>query len=123
MKKIAILGTLISLPLVTNAVVSTTGLGGVLIDIANIITNLTPVVVALALLYFFWGLAKYILNAGDEEKKAEGRGIMIWGIISLFVIVSVWGIVGILNDTFTGGQPVTNVPIPGIDVGGGGSTR
>ena len=84
-----------------------------LIDkIAGWIDVLTPIVVALALLYFFYGLAIYILKAGDEEKRKEAKGIMIYGIIALFVMVSVWGLVGILVSSVglggTGGTE--NVP-------------
>ena len=56
-----------------------------------------PFVLALALLFFFWGLAIFILNAGNEEARARGRSIMIWGIVALFVIVSVWGLVNVLG--------------------------
>mgnify|MGYP001276423118 CR=1 FL=1 len=92
-----------------------------IVDIVGVVGQLirtaTPIVVALALLYFFWGLAKYILAAGDEEAKTEGRSIMIWGIIALFVIVSVWGLVGVLNTTFGIDQEATT-PIPGVNVPG-----
>lgn len=63
----------------------------------GIINVLIPLVGAIALLYFFWGLAKFILAAGDEEERAKGKQIMIWGIVALFVIVSVWGLVGWLG--------------------------
>ena len=44
-----------------------------------------------------WGLAKYILAAGNEESKASGKTIMIGGIVALFVMTSVWGLVGWLG--------------------------
>ncbi len=88
--------------------------------IGEIISALIPIVAALALLFFFWGLAKYILNAGDETAKTEGRNIMIWGIIALFVMFSVWGLVEVLQNTFSvGGSSAPTLPeIPG----GGGFT-
>src|SRR3989344_450897 len=57
------------------------------------IVNLTPALAGLALLVFFWGVVKFIFNAGDEEKRREGKKFMLWGIIALFVVVSIWGIV------------------------------
>lgn len=66
----------------------------------NLIDQALIVVVALALLFFLWGLMKFILNADNEEKRKEGKSVMIWGIIALFVMISVWGIVGILVNTF-----------------------
>ena len=87
--------------------------GGIVTLFGDIINAITPIVVALALLYFFWGLAKYILGSADEAKKAEGRNIMIWGIIALFVMVSVWGIVGLLGDTF-GITPGGTIDVPTV---------
>ena len=90
-------------------------LQGILQVFANLINLATPIVVALALLYFFWGLAKYILAAGDKEgEKAEGRAIMIWGILALFVMVSVWGIINVIRDTFNLNN--SSIQVPGINV-------
>lgn len=99
MKKIAVLGLSISAFVPAVALAAT--VDSVLDKMGNLIGTATPIIVALALLYFFWGLARYILNSGDEEKKAEGRNIMIWGIIALFVMISVWGLVNILANTFS----------------------
>lgn len=66
-------------------------------SIGNIIDLATPIVVGLALLAFFWGLVKYIFNAGNEDARKEGKQIMIWGIVALFVMVSIWGIVNFIG--------------------------
>jgi hypothetical protein len=62
-------------------------------SVGYLIGLLIPIVAALALLYFFWGLAEFIRAQGNEEKKKEGKSIMTWGIVALFVMVSIWGIV------------------------------
>jgi uncharacterized protein YhhL (DUF1145 family) len=89
---------------------------GIINIVAGLINLATPVVVALALLYFFWGLATYILNASDDDGKKKGRDIMIWGILALFVMVSVWGIINVVRDTFQ--LDDSNIPIPGVQGGG-----
>lgn len=102
------------------------GLADVLARIAGLINLATPIVVALALLYFFWGLATYILSASDEEKKKEGKNIMIWGILALFVMVSVWGIVNVIRDTFNLNNNSINVPgiqVPNSTYQPGGTTH
>lgn len=99
MKKFIFISALAFVPAIAFAQTGTTFLN-VLNATGDLISTATPIVVALALLYFFWGLAKYILNAGDEEKKKEGRQVMIWGIIALFVIVAVWGLVNLIASTF-----------------------
>jgi len=82
---------------------------GDLINIAG------PIVVGLALLYFFWGLANYIFSSDDPEKKESGRNIMIWGVIALFVMVSVWGLVNVISSTFNLDTSTPDIPkIPGI---------
>ena len=93
------------------------GLETVLNTLARLINTATPIVFALALLAFFWGLAVYIFNSGNDEKKAEGKNIMIWGIIALFVMVSVFGIIRILQQTL-GVDGSQNINIPRVQVSG-----
>ena len=60
----------------------------------KIIDIALPILIGLALLAFFWGLVKFILRLGGDEKIEEGRSLMVWGLIALFVMIS---FVGILN--------------------------
>ncbi|MEK7208690.1 MAG: pilin [Patescibacteria group bacterium] len=69
-------------------------------QVQDILNLIVPIIMTLALIYFFIGLGKYILSAGDEEKKGEGRNIMIYGVIALFVMAAVWGLVKVISDTF-----------------------
>lgn len=66
--------------------------------VRDVIDLLIPLTGAIALLYFFWGMAKFIRNAGSEDGREEGKQTMIWGIIALFVIVTIWGIVVFISD-------------------------
>ncbi len=76
------------------------------IDIINagygIITDiLVPLAFALCLFYFFWGVAKYIREGAASDKAAEeGKRIMLWGIVGLFVAASIWGIVAFIRIEF-----------------------
>lgn len=66
-----------------------------------LITNsIIPLLFALALVAFIYGVVRYVVNATDSTKREEGRQFMIWGIVALFVMLSVWGLVGILSNTF-----------------------
>lgn len=62
-------------------------------ELQGVVNLLIPLVASLALLAFFWGLAKYVFHAGNEETKDKGRRVMIGGIIALFLIASVAGII------------------------------
>lgn len=80
------------------------GSGSTITDIIffmiNLINQAVVLVVALALLLFFWGVANFIFNADNEDKRTEGKKVMMWGIIALFVMLFVWQIVNILANTF-----------------------
>lgn len=58
-----------------------------------------PVLIALGVVYFVWGVIMYVI-AADEEAKKSGREKIIYGIIGLAVIVGLWGLVRILTNTF-----------------------
>jgi len=73
------------------------GLKVFLADIAYIIDLLGPLVVALAMLFFFWGTAQFILKF-DDKTKEEGKKKMMWGIVALFVIFSITGILNVMGD-------------------------
>jgi hypothetical protein len=63
-------------------------------------TSVIPLLFILAVASFVWGVVQYVINSDEEAKKAKGRSFMIWGIIALAVMVSIWGLVGILRNTF-----------------------
>ena len=66
----------------------------------QILSALIPLLFGLALIGFLWGVAMTILQADNEEKRKEGKQIMIWGIIGLFVMTAIWGIVLAVGGTF-----------------------
>ncbi|HEU0085427.1 MAG TPA: pilin [Candidatus Paceibacterota bacterium] len=62
--------------------------------------SVIPLIFSLAVLLFVWGVVQYVISGANEEQKDKGKNFMIWGIIALTVMVSVWGIVRIVGDTF-----------------------
>lgn len=80
--------------------------GGIINTISNIISAIVPLLIAIALVVFIWGVIKYITAGDDAEKRSAARNTIIYGIIGLFAIVAVWGLVNVIADTFgiqTGG--------------------
>ncbi len=65
-----------------------------------LVKNLVPVIFGAALVLFIWGVVQYILNSQEEAKREKGKQFMIWGIISITVMISIWGLVNILNKSF-----------------------
>lgn len=58
--------------------------------------------VAIALLYFFWGIFAFVRDLNDPDKKNNGKEHLLWGTIGLFIILSVGGIVPIFNNIVGG---------------------
>ncbi len=103
MKKItkinaSLLGIFLLVPFVAFAQPQTDNIVAFVQEIGNVVGVLIPVAFAAILLFFFWGLAKYML--GDAEDKEKGKNLMIWGVIALFVAASIWGLVAFLRDVF-----------------------
>jgi hypothetical protein len=59
---------------------------------------------------------KFIFAQGSEEAKADAKKIMLWGIVALFVMVSVWGLVRFIGNAFEveqgGTIDIPTVPTP-----------
>ncbi len=62
---------------------------------------------ALALVYFLYGMVMFIKNADDEKARNEGKQNMIWGIVGLFIMVGVYGILRIIIGTVGASVPDT----------------
>jgi len=60
--------------------------------IAYVVGLIIPILIGVALIFFFIGLIQYVRNSGKKGHE-EGRKTMIAGIVSLFIMVSVWGII------------------------------
>lgn len=54
---------------------------------------------ACALVVFVWGVAKYLLNPESEEIRKESKSHMMWGVIGMFIMVSVFAIMRIILNT------------------------
>lgn len=69
-----------------------------LIGALNIVV--VPVIFSLAFAAFVWGVVyHFFLHGGEEEKRKEGRSFILWGLIGMAVLFSVWGFVNILLST------------------------
>ncbi len=65
-----------------------------------IIRSIIPLVFGIAILIFIWGVVQFIGNGDNEEKRKKGKTFMIWGIIAITVMVSIWGFVAMLGKSF-----------------------
>jgi hypothetical protein len=109
-KYIPLLASLALFPVLASAQLR--GVEGLIERLIAIVRLLVGLVGALSLLVFMWGLVKFIFKVGGDEDAIEGgKNLMKWGLVALFVMVSVWGIIGWFQRDL--GLPVTT--------GGGGT--
>ncbi len=88
--------------------------------------QIIPLFFLLALLAFFWGVIKYIYKGGSNpQEMASARSYMIYSIVGIAVMMSVWGLALFLKNSFFPSAPA---PINlgtggggGGEIGGGGS--
>jgi len=79
----------------------------------SILTPLSVLLVGVAVVLFFLGLVRYIYGGlGDESAVREAKSMMIWGVVIIFMMISIWGFVEILQYTFFGGAVTTPPDIP-----------
>lgn len=90
-----------------------TTIPGIIVGLTETLTPLVGVALGVAVLVFVWGLALYIWGAHDDQGMESGRQRMLWGVIALFMIVSVWGVVLLLR-TMVGVGAVNSCPPPQI---------
>ncbi len=76
---------------------------GVIGKLIALINQILPVLGTLALVLFLWGCVRYIMNSEEAAHGGADRTAILWGLISLFVIFSVWGLLRIMCGTFLAG--------------------
>jgi len=90
-------------------------LGGWLCKIGSLLNSVVPVLIALAVVFFVWGVVSYVIS-DDEEAKEKGRNRIIYGVIGLVVIVGVWGLVRVVGNTFGLNNANQNFVLPTVPV-------
>lgn len=95
---------------------NTTKVTAITVSIQSFINGaLVPLLIAIAFIVFLWGVFKYfIYGAADDEARTKGRSFVMYGIVGLVIIFSLWGIVNIGVSLFgvgTGARPTT-LPYP-----------
>lgn len=54
---------------------------------------------SIGFLVFMWGLVEFIANPTNSANKEKGKKHMIFGVLGLLIMVSVWGIVDLITNT------------------------
>ena len=105
----------IALPLIASA-------AGTAQDIVTPIANnilalvrvLVLVVFVLAVVAFGWGIVKFIFAGGDPGKIGEAKSFLLWGVIGMAVMASLFGLITFLQQYFGVTAGGLNVQAPGV---------
>ena len=110
--KISFLGALMALPFVTLAQFGE--IDSFIGDISSFINGvLIPLVFAVALLVFIYGMFNYfILGGADEDSRSKGTKLMLYAILGFVLMVSIFGIVNLLANGlgFSDDEEIQNIP-------------
>lgn len=74
------------------------------------VTVIFRIIFGLALFFFLWNVYQFIKNAGNPEERKKRRAAMLWSIVALAAMFSVWALVSIVTGSF--GEPTV---LPQID--------
>ena len=90
---------------------NTSGLDNSIKALIKTANYIVPLLLAIAVIFFAYGVIKYILAAGVED-KAKARDYIIYGIISITAILAVYGIAAALLNLFgiNAGDQLNNYP-------------
>jgi len=92
---------------------SSNGIASLIGRFSGIVELLYTFIVSVAVLVFIAGILKYVVAKKDED-RAEAKYVIIYGIIVIFVMVSIWGLVNLLGDTMGLENNVPSAPsLPG----------
>lgn len=81
------------------------------LNLVNTVINaFVPILLSVAVVVFFFGVIKYLTSLGNSDKRNEAVQLMIWGVVAIFVMVSLWGIIRLLQSTFRVGNSEPVVP-------------
>jgi len=97
-KSSAVLITILSVPLVAKGQV-TKNIKELSAVISGVLQNIIAILIGAAVLVFLWSIIKYLMKGKNESDRQDAKKYMIYGIIAIFIMVSVWGLIGLLNQT------------------------
>lgn len=79
----------------------------------GLLNAVVPMLIAAAVAFFLWSVLKYINSGDNAEARTQARALMVYGVIAIFVMVSLWGFVNVLKDTFDLND---NIPVDFDDI-------
>lgn len=110
MKKL-IIALAVFAPAIAMAQYQVTNFSQLVSSLTGIGNTIITVLVAFAVLYIIFNAVMFIVKA-DSEDRAKYRSAVLWGIVALAIMLSIWGLVALLRRTFVLDNSAPNQDIP-----------
>lgn len=68
--------------------------------ITKIGTTVTALLIGFAVIWIIINIVRYLIAGGEDDRKKGGMAIL-YGVVGLFLIFSIWGLVFILTNSFS----------------------
>jgi TRAP-type C4-dicarboxylate transport system permease small subunit len=78
-----------------------------------IVNPIIELLIAVALIVFLWGVFQYFVKQNSSEARSTATQHMLYGIIGLFIMISVFGIINAIMNTLNVPQDQRPSTIPG----------
>ena len=87
------------IPVLVNAqaLIDINSVAGKATNIGNLIVQLA---ISLAVVWIIVNVVRYLIATNDPAHRTSAGWGILWGVVGLFVILSVWGLVYILRNSF-----------------------
>ena len=96
------------------ALAQTDKLTSVASNFLKTINVVVTIVFVLAILIFGWGIVRFISAAGDAEKIKKAKSMIVWGVIGIAVLASLFGLISYLQGYFDVAAGGGNIVVPGV---------
>ena len=80
--------------------------------ILGYVYTISKILYAGVFIAFFYGLFLFMVN---EEKRENGKKLMLWGFIAIFVMTSVWGLLTFMQISIFGQEVDPTFEIPKVE--------
>lgn len=81
----------------------------ILMNVYKLMWYIPVILIGFAVVFFFYRLLTHITSS-NEKSKRDTRQVIFFGLIAIFVMVSMWGIVHVVQRTLF----PTNIVKPGV---------
>lgn len=78
------------------------------VEVAEVLDIILNILITIAFIAFFWGVAKFIFSSGNEKAITEGKQFMIYGILALFILWTFKAIILYFSGQFEFGNELQN---------------